>query len=145
MAKYVSRPIEIEAVRLTEDNVVRCSEWCNGQIIEFTVAPPEVSIDTLEGRMRAKMGDYIVCGTDGEFYPVKPHIFEHKYNVVEGDHPDRPPWQATIAESIRMHVEAGCDAKGLSNVCCHDPQCPEWTYPNVCRHFHRTVGGRINA
>ena len=33
-------------------------------------------VETLEGIMTASLGDYIVKGVNGEFYPVKPEIFE---------------------------------------------------------------------
>lgn len=40
-------------------------------------------IDTLEGRMRADIGDWIVTGVDGEQYPVKPDIFEKTYEELK--------------------------------------------------------------
>lgn len=33
--------------------------------------------------MTASLGDYIVKGVDGEFYPVKPEIFKKTYEVLE--------------------------------------------------------------
>ena len=36
-------------------------------------------IQTLEGRMKASPGDWIIRGTEGEFYPCKPSVFERKY------------------------------------------------------------------
>ncbi|CBI12915.1 hypothetical protein Si065_00712 [Streptococcus infantarius subsp. infantarius] len=41
-------------------------------------------IDTLEGRMKASVGDWIITGVDGERYPVKPDIFQKTYEVLEG-------------------------------------------------------------
>jgi hypothetical protein len=40
-------------------------------------------IETLEGRMTAKFGDYIIQGVHGEIYPCKPDIFEATYEKVE--------------------------------------------------------------
>lgn len=34
---------------------------------------------TLEGAMHGKPGDYLVCGVEGEFYPVAKRIFEKTY------------------------------------------------------------------
>ncbi len=42
-------------------------------------------IETLEGNMRADVGDYIIKGVNGEFYPCKPDIFEKTYEPVEDD------------------------------------------------------------
>ena len=39
-------------------------------------------IETLEGTMQASVGDYIICGVKGEFYPCKPDIFEMTYEQV---------------------------------------------------------------
>lgn len=38
---------------------------------------------TLEGRMQAKPGDWIIRGVQGEFYPCKPDIFEQTYGAAE--------------------------------------------------------------
>lgn len=40
-------------------------------------------IDTLEGKMRADLGDWIIRGVNGEFYPCKPDIFAKTYEVAE--------------------------------------------------------------
>jgi hypothetical protein len=40
-------------------------------------------IGTLEGAMRADMGDWIIRGIKGEIYPCKPHIFAATYDAVE--------------------------------------------------------------
>jgi hypothetical protein len=39
-------------------------------------------IFTLEGTMRADIGDYIIRGVEGEFYPCKPDIFKLTYEEV---------------------------------------------------------------
>ena len=41
-------------------------------------------IKTLEGVMTANIGDFIIKGVNGEFYPCKPDIFEKTYEIVEG-------------------------------------------------------------
>ena len=40
-------------------------------------------IDTLEGRMKAEKGDWIITGVNGEQYPCKPDIFEKTYDIIE--------------------------------------------------------------
>lgn len=40
-------------------------------------------IETLEGRMECRVGDYIIKGIKGEFYPCKPDIFEATYDEVK--------------------------------------------------------------
>lgn len=43
----------------------------------------EMIIHTLEGDMKANVGDYIITGVNGEQYPCKPDIFEKTYEEVE--------------------------------------------------------------
>lgn len=40
-------------------------------------------IPTSEGYMRASLGDWIIKGVKGEFYPCKPDIFEATYEPAE--------------------------------------------------------------
>lgn len=42
-------------------------------------APEHVTIETLEGTMTANVGDWIIRGVAGEFYPCKPDIFAATY------------------------------------------------------------------
>lgn len=39
-----------------------------------------IAIETLEGTVRAQVGDYIIKGVKGEIYPCKPDIFEATYD-----------------------------------------------------------------
>lgn len=40
------------------------------------------AIKTLEGYMKVSVGDWIIKGVNGEFYPCKPDIFEKTYEPV---------------------------------------------------------------
>lgn len=80
--KYVKKPVVISALQWTGDNIL---EMCNftGKKDSKLLKNNELYIDTLEGTMHASVGDYIVYGVDGEFYPCKPDIFEKTYEIVE--------------------------------------------------------------
>jgi hypothetical protein len=41
-----------------------------------------LTIQTLEGSMSASIGDFIIKGIKGEFYPCKPDIFHKSYEEV---------------------------------------------------------------
>jgi hypothetical protein len=43
------------------------------------ITEPE-EIVTLEGTMRADVGDYVITGVQGEVYPCKPDIFRATYD-----------------------------------------------------------------
>lgn len=88
--RYRKKPVEIEAVRWTGEN---WGEVClflgvpdNGRGDEDALrqdpARMPVIIYTLEGDMRAELGDWIVRGVKGEYYPVKPDIFDLTYERV---------------------------------------------------------------
>ncbi len=82
--KFRKKPVVIEAQQLTVDNMNNLEAWCNGQI-KGVKLPPEkrvIDIETLEGEMRADIGDWIIRGIKGEFYPCKPDIFEMTYELV---------------------------------------------------------------
>lgn len=86
MPKFRKKPVEIEAVLWTGENVAELIDFgaTGGPSFEFAVGykPSPVYIATLEGRMRADPGDWIIRGVQGEYYPCKPDIFEKTYEAV---------------------------------------------------------------
>ena len=105
MTKFRKKPVVIEAVQFVEisrtkrkfgesveyndadiANFMRCAQ------LHMPTAPsdkPEgrtyLEIPTLEGVMQANVGDWIIKGVNGEFYPCKPDIFAKTYDaVIEG-------------------------------------------------------------
>lgn len=51
-------------------------------VIEAYQTDKEVLIQTLEGTMKASVGDWIITGIKGEQYPCKPDVFERTYQPV---------------------------------------------------------------
>ena len=98
--QYRKKPVVIEAVQLSDyrqstiknvlefmgqsvntDSMIasdRFDEYCRS--LEHQGG---ILIDTLEGRELASLGDWIIKGVKGEFYPCKPDIFELTYDAVE--------------------------------------------------------------
>ena len=90
MAKYRKKPIVIEAIHWTGDNIgdvmVFMAPAQPGYVgRQFSNADDLIAIDTPEGRMIAGKGDWIIRGIEGELYPCKPDIFKATYNSVEED------------------------------------------------------------
>lgn len=52
-------------------------------VVEAYKTDKVMYIDTLEGRMKAEKGDWIITGVNGEQYPCKPEIFDKTYDVLE--------------------------------------------------------------
>jgi hypothetical protein len=85
--KFRKKPVQIEAVRLGDTNSGRVAAWCGGTLRGGPgggSAGGTVIIDTLEGRMVASPGDWVIKGVQGEFYPCKPDIFDATYEPVDG-------------------------------------------------------------
>jgi hypothetical protein len=65
-------PVVIEARQLVDDlrSHTQVANWinANGGTAEVPFAEPCIFILTLEGRMRADIGDWIIKGVQGEFY-----------------------------------------------------------------------------
>lgn len=78
MPKFVKKPVEIEAQLITEDNIQEIAVWCDG-LYDTRDPYPSIVIYTLEGAMTARIGDYIIKGVNGEFYPCKADIFAKTY------------------------------------------------------------------
>jgi hypothetical protein len=87
---FRKKPVVIQAVHFTQDLALHCLNTRTGPF-GLTVSGdwhPErgvvwrawVSIETLEGIMRAEVGDWIIRGVKGELYPCKPDIFEATYD-----------------------------------------------------------------
>lgn len=85
MAKFRKKPVEIEAVRWDGEAHTANSFLGDRYGTDWEYAGPgegALLIPTLEGKMRAEVGDMIIRGVKGEFYPCKPDIFEATYEAV---------------------------------------------------------------
>ena len=84
MPKFRKKPVVIEAEQFTEENKDRAFRFitCTACPTFNSVMVPEIIIQTLEGEMTASLGDWIIKGIQGEFYPCKPDIFEATYEAV---------------------------------------------------------------
>lgn len=77
--KYRKKPVVIEAIQWIGNNLSEIDNF-----IGRTVDNKETTlvIHTLEEDMEASIGDYIIKGVNGEFYPCKPDIFDKTYEEV---------------------------------------------------------------
>lgn len=84
MAIVRKKPVEVEARRLTLHNAQTLLHWIrawggNASKDDLTKA---ITIETLEGPMKASIGWWIIRGVQNEFYPCKPDIFDKTYDIV---------------------------------------------------------------
>lgn len=86
--KYLKKPLIIEAVRWVGDNFNEVRDFCpEASFLNDFKAPDNgyFIISTKEGKMSCSVGDYIIKGIVGEFYPCKSDIFEKTYQCIEND------------------------------------------------------------
>jgi len=81
MARYRKKPVVIEAIHVVAGIPLADISEFVGESVEY--ANSEIIIHTLEGDMRADLGDWIIKGVAGEFYPCKPDIFAQTYELAE--------------------------------------------------------------
>lgn len=79
---------QVEARQLTRENWPKILAWIDAgkQYIDADGAVDGLTIFTLEGRMKADFGDWIVKGIKGEFWPVKADVFAETYALEVPDH-----------------------------------------------------------
>lgn len=83
--KYRKKPVVIEALQWTGTNKKEIKGFAGkyAGFEDFGEATVHLIVKTLEGKLKASIGDYIIQGVDGEFYPCKPDIFKQTYEKVE--------------------------------------------------------------
>lgn len=86
--KYKKKPVIIEACIWDGTNKEELISFSKGAVSFLQVQRSDgvvthCYIKTLEGTMEADVGDYIICGVNGEFYPCKPDIFQKTYEEAK--------------------------------------------------------------
>lgn len=77
MPNFRKKPVVIEAVLWAGNNLSEIQAFYKPDEI---LIGNQIAIKTLEGTMMADIGDWIIKGVKGEFYPCKPDIFAATYD-----------------------------------------------------------------
>lgn len=93
LKRFRTRPVEVDAMRWEEDNLLEMIAWTGPAFFTDRVVPatgnrnPEFTAavyDILhETWIAVKTGQWIVCGAKGEFYPCDDETFHWKYEEVK--------------------------------------------------------------
>lgn len=98
MIRYFrKKPVVVSAV-VWDGSIQTADFLCNWSEGTCFVYEGELMVATLEGNHHALVGDYIIQGVAGEFYPCKPGILQATYDEVEA--PLSQP-----EEAVRNHDE----------------------------------------
>jgi hypothetical protein len=87
--KYTKKAVTIKAIEWTGKNLFEVQSFLENSIIDLSnpkaadlwdvytdmVRREGLIIITMEGEMKASVGDFIIRGVKGEHYPCKPDIF----------------------------------------------------------------------
>lgn len=99
--RFRKRPVVIEAFQLTRELIEAhlfdkqelpfgvCSSTASYHSGNRTITHCSFSIETPEGRVRARQGDWIIRFGQGELYPCKPDTFEASYEPAPSE--PQPP------------------------------------------------------
>lgn len=88
MPKYKKKPIIVDALQYNGLNFAYVIKWSaafcdqNSEVKMYKNTYGEFIIKTLEGKMIANEGDFIIHGISGYFYPCKQDIFKKTYTLV---------------------------------------------------------------
>ena len=137
--KYRKKPVIIDAVQWTGKNRREMFDFLTQDTFKnetMEISDKHFYIDrhndgglvikTLEGEHLATIGDYIIRGVQGEYYPCKEDIFHQTYEKVE-DNPitlslgdKNSTWGTTISVPIKVpdHTICSCNpVNGGSGIC----------------------------
>lgn len=79
--KYRKKPVEVEAIRWTGDNLTEVFAFCPKAYYEQM--SQMLVVKTLEGKMYVNEGDYIIKDVEDQIYPCKPSVFRATYEEVD--------------------------------------------------------------
>ena len=105
--KYVKRQVVVEAIQFTLDTAQEARDFCGGLLFDNSPERPFIIIGTLEGKLRVDLGDWVIKGVHGEFYPCKPDIFAETYMPVDID-------SLVTLTAIEVLVKAGTELRRFS-------------------------------
>lgn len=85
MPRFRKKPVEIEAwqIPLNGDIPDAMINFLSSSSDITILSDGRLEILTLEGKMIAKPGDWIIRGIKGEYYPCKADIFEKTYEPID--------------------------------------------------------------
>lgn len=103
---FVKRPIKVEAIQWTGANFDDIHAFVGDKCsLNKNVNPHELMVNTREGNLYASIGDWIIRGIYGEFYPCKPDIFAMTYKSPDEDTSKYP--MPDVWKQLQKFVDEG--------------------------------------
>lgn len=141
--KFIKKPVEIEAILWTGENLFEVTSFIDGKAPELNcdaargawenygalVRLNGLNVRTLEGTMKANVGDYIFKGENGGFYPCEADVFVDQYALLHDPKENPQPCDTEVHTSGRLI--------GMYDI-------PKWTAEEICRAMSSATGWRID-
>jgi hypothetical protein len=139
VSRFRKKPVETEAMQWDGDNTSDVVGWVldsggtarwrertsnDEAAADGVLACEHIAVDTLEGRTFAVVGDWIIRGVKGEFYPCKPDIFEATYDAVDPASPEEVTGVTVTLRALNDSDSGTCDWGGCDDeavLARHDP------------------------
>lgn len=85
--RFRSKPCEIDALKITEENADKIMEFVGADRERVSLVKSAhrlfaLGVWTQHGQVLAGVGDWLIRGTRGEYYPCKNEVFIEKYEPI---------------------------------------------------------------
>lgn len=81
--RFRRKVFEVEAMRYTEESKDQVLEWARGlDALIDPYGPKDLLLSGWSGVQRIKLGEWLIRGVDGEFYPCPHGVFEESYEPL---------------------------------------------------------------
>lgn len=81
MPRFRKKPVEVSAVQWDGNSLEEIADFTLDYY--WSADHQALFIQTLEGDLKASVGDWIIEGVQGGVYPCKPDVFAKTYEKVE--------------------------------------------------------------
>lgn len=76
---YKHKQVIVQAMQVLVENIEKVAFWCGGVIIYRDGEPIGVIVPRVSGAQNCYIGDYIIKGATGAFYPIEASEFNARY------------------------------------------------------------------
>jgi hypothetical protein len=141
--KFRKKPVVIEAIKWNGENLREiidftglhpsAEKWTWDEYAEV-VSKEGLKIFTIEGPLMASIGDWIIQGVKGEFYPCKPDIFEATYEPVEEFKGRGAAMEAVLENARKSQPDVKVLVEALEEI---SKMRPEYFATNPPKYFYQ--------
>lgn len=117
--KATKKPVTIEFIKWDGENLEEVKNFVGASYVGVGKdADKKMVISTLQGYSLASVGDLIIKGEKGEFYPCNPEVFDKWYEIVQDGNTDDAfthsfSWALEMMKKGHKIHRSGWNGKGM--------------------------------